>query len=72
MPEMDNHIDILFVAKRDTALEVVYYCPACEAVNSITDISSLSRLRCRECGQINDGTGARLDASPANPTEEIT
>ena len=46
---MEGKIPKLYVVKRRLKLEVLYYCPLCEAVNEVLFAQSLSGLSCREC-----------------------
>ena len=60
---MTYTIEVLFVANRQTALEVLYYCPCCGAINEILGPHDLRALECRECKAVNDASGARLELS---------
>jgi hypothetical protein len=53
-------IQTLFVANREGLLEIVYYCPVCEAVNALIGRST-DRLLCHECRTILTAAKATLE-----------
>jgi hypothetical protein len=65
---MKEAVDKLFVVKRGARLEVLFYCPHCEAVNEIGPGFELERLLCRECHTSLDAVHATVDV--LNPPRE--
>ena len=57
---LKNQIDCLCIAKHANTLQVLYYCPGCESVNEVPCPSDLRALTCRDCGQVNDASEARI------------
>lgn len=55
-------VQTLFVANRQGRIEIVYYCPVCEAVNDLIGRST-DRLLCRECNTILNATNAQLEVT---------
>jgi hypothetical protein len=53
-------IPTLFVANRNKHIEIVYYCPTCEAINELVGRNT-DRLLCRECRSILTATDAALE-----------
>ena len=49
MPCMFPFIDILYVVKRPSQIQVLYYCPFCEAVNELCCTHDLWDISCRDC-----------------------
>jgi hypothetical protein len=68
MPRLDNHVDLLFVAVHHAVLQALYYCPRCETANEIAYPQDLRQLVCRECGQENNASEAKIETT--NPRAE--
>jgi hypothetical protein len=62
-----NVVQTLFVTNREGRIEIVYYCPICEAVNDLIGRST-DQLLCRECKGLLSATNAQLEVThPPEP-----
>ena len=59
---MADHVAILYAVKRKATVQLLYYCPSCEAVNEIALSGNLASLRCRECDEQLSAIEARVEA----------
>lgn len=52
----------LFAVKRKLTIEVLFYCPSCEATNEVGGAQLLNDLQCRECHALLTAEHAQVEA----------
>jgi hypothetical protein len=66
---IEAEISVLYVANRCGQIDIVYYCPRCEAVNELVG-RDVKRLLCRECHAWLSACSAALEVKEATEFEE--
>lgn len=66
---MDKEVTVLFAANREGRVEIVYYCPTCEAVNELIGRDTRILL-CRECKALLTARHASIEVIHEQPEEQ--